>query len=432
MSASSSFAAANHFSVVGPAAVNAGTSFNVTVVAQDGGNSTDMGFVGVTTITSSDGAAVLPSPNPYTYTAGDSGSHTFAITLTTLGSRTVTFTAGSVTGTATINVVAPATHFSVVAPASALAGTPFQYTVTALTAGATTATAYVGTVHFTTSDASHTLPGDYTFVAGDNGVHTFAATLNTLGPQTIVATDTVTASITGTSAAINVSNATHYSVVAPASATAGTPFSYTVTALTGGATTATTYRGTVHFTSTDGAATLPANYTFVAGDNGVHTFSATLKTTGNQTITATDTVTPSITGTSNLVNVVAVHFVVTAPSGATAGSSFTFTVTALNFDGTTDTNYTGTVHLTSSDPLASLSADATLTSGVGTFTGTLTTTGAQTITATDTVTSSITGNTTVTVAAAAATVTPAAAAPVAAAPAAAAAAAAPLEPRFTG
>lgn len=60
--------------------------------------------------------------------------------------------------------------------------------------------------------------------------------------------------------------------------------------------TATGYAGTVHFTSTDGLATLPANSTLT---NGVGTFSATLRTAGNQTITATDTVTASITGTSN-------------------------------------------------------------------------------------------------------------------------------------
>ena len=58
---------------------------------------------------------------------------------------------------------------------------------------------------------------------------------------------------------------------------------------------ATSYRGTVHFTSTDTAAVLPANYTFVAGDAGVHTFNVTLKTAGSRTVTATDTGTATIT-----------------------------------------------------------------------------------------------------------------------------------------
>jgi hypothetical protein len=55
------------------------------------------------------------------------------------------------------------------------------------------------------------------------------------------------------------------------------------------------------------------------------------------------------------------------------------------------TGYTGTVHFTSSDGVANLPADSTLSSGAGTFTETPTVAGGQTITATDTATSSITG-----------------------------------------
>src|SRR5260370_35767000 len=67
--------------------------------------------------------------------------------------------------------------------------------------------------------------------------------------------------------------------------------SVTVTALDQFNNVATGYTGIVHFTSSDGQAVLPANYTFVAGDNGIHTFTnlTTLKTAGNQTITGTDT-----------------------------------------------------------------------------------------------------------------------------------------------
>jgi hypothetical protein len=54
---------------------------------------------------------------------------------------------------------------------------------------------------------------------------------------------------------------------------------------------ATGYTGTVHFTSTDGAATLPVDYTFTAGDAGTHAFPAgvILRTPGLQTVTVTDT-----------------------------------------------------------------------------------------------------------------------------------------------
>jgi hypothetical protein len=67
---------------------------------------------------------------------------------------------------------------------------------------------------------------------------------------------------------------------------------------------ATSYTGTEHFTTTDGGAgvVLPANYTFVAGDNGAHTFTngVTLVTSGPQTITATDTSNGTINGTTSI------------------------------------------------------------------------------------------------------------------------------------
>jgi hypothetical protein len=52
------------------------------------------------------------------------------------------------------------------------------------------ATGYRGTVHFTSSDAKAGLPADYTFTAADNGAHTFAATLNTVGTQWLQVIDT--------------------------------------------------------------------------------------------------------------------------------------------------------------------------------------------------------------------------------------------------
>ena len=45
---------------------------------------------------------------------------------------------------------------------------------------------------------------------------------------------------------------------------------------------------------------LPSDYTFIGGDNGVHVFPSayTLKTVGSRTVTATDTGTATINGTS--------------------------------------------------------------------------------------------------------------------------------------
>jgi len=201
--------------------------------------------------------------------------------------------------------------------------------------------------------------------------------------------------------------ATHFSVSAPATATAGSAFSFTVTALDASNATDTGYLGTVHFTSTDGLVSLPADTTLT---NGVGTFSATLKTAGNQTITAKDTSTPSITGTSNTIVVAsapATHFTISAPASATSGSAFSFTVTALDQFNNTAASYSGTVHFTSNDGLASLPADTTLTNGAGTFSATLRTAGGRTITATDTGTPSITGTSSLVTVTAAPSPTPA-------------------------
>jgi hypothetical protein len=186
--------------------------------------------------------------------------------------------------------------------------------------------------------------------------------------------------------------ATHFSVSAPASATAGSAVSFTVTALDASNNTATGYNGTVHFTSSDGSATLPSDTTLT---NGTRTFPVTLRTTGSQMITATDTVTSSITGTSSAITVnvgPATHFTVSAPAAATAGTSFNFTITALDASNNTATGYNGTVHFTSSDGSATLPSDAILTNGTRALAATLRTAGSQTISATDTASSSITGS----------------------------------------
>src|SRR5205085_1718293 len=86
---------------------------------------------------------------------------------------------------------------------------------------------------------------------------------------------------------------------APSTATAGTAFNFTVTALDQFNNTATGYTGSVHFTSSS-AGTMPANSTL---SSRVRDFPATLTTSGNQTITGTDTVSSSITGTSNVIGV---------------------------------------------------------------------------------------------------------------------------------
>src|SRR5947209_1420813 len=80
----------------------------------------------------------------------------------------------------------------------------------------------------------------------------------------------------------------------PSLTTAGAAGNLTVAAEQPDGSIDTAYTGTIVFSTTDAQADLPASYTFTADDQGVHTFSATLKTAGTQSLTATDTVTNSI------------------------------------------------------------------------------------------------------------------------------------------
>ena len=186
--------------------------------------------------------------------------------------------------------------------------------------------------------------------------------------------------------------ATHFSVMSPASAVAGSPLSFTVVALDALNTEVATYSGTVRFTSTDGQAALPANSTLVGGQG---TFSATFKTVGSQSITATDMVKTTITGATTSITVAAgpSGFSVTAPAIVVAGKAFSLTVTAIDGSGNPVTDYPGRVQFTSTDGQAVLPSNSPLTSGTGTatFSVTLNTAGNQTITATDVVTATLTG-----------------------------------------
>ncbi len=162
---------------------------------------------------------------------------------------------------------------------------------------------------------------------------------------------------------------TTLSVSAPSTTTAGATFSLTVTAKDANGNTATGYTGTVHFTSTDGAAVLPSNYTFTTADAGVHTFTGVaLKTAGTQTITATDTVTASIAGTSGSIAVsaaTAASFVVATPSPQTAGVPYSTSVTARDQYGNL-TDITGTITV-SGTALATSPSATTASESLGTF-----------------------------------------------------------------
>jgi hypothetical protein len=395
-------AAASQFVLSVPGTTTAGTPISVGVTAKDPYGNVATAFGGLVQITSSDGNAALPPAAVLTDGAG-----TFSVTLKTVGTgtQTVTASSGSISQTSGPIVVSPAAAATLSAsagPATVTAGGSTTLTVTAKDPYGNTATGYSGTVHFTGGGAGATLPPDGALLGGTGS---FSVTLITAGGQTVTATDTVNAGITGAAAVqVNPAAATHFTVTAsPATITAGGSTTLTVTARDQYENTATGYAGTVHISGGGSGATLPADGALSAG---VGSFTATLITAGSQPLMATDTADASITGgTAVQVNPAAASsFVVTAtPTTVTAGGTTTLTVMAKDPYGNTATGYSGTVHVSGGGGGATLPPGGTLAAGVGSFSVTPVTAGSQTVTATDTANPAITGGTSVTVTPAAAT-----------------------------
>lgn len=187
-----------------------------------------------------------------------------------------------------------ATTLQVELPAEATTGSAFTYTINALD-GTSPDTAYTGTVHVTSSDPAATpFPFDYTFTPADAGTHTFTATMGNAGSgamrknQTVTATDTSNASVTGSDTlsvkwASDVVRRIQIDLTSPQTRTM--PFNVTVTAQNADFQTVPSFTGTVHFAggfydTAGGTFTLPADYTFTAADQGVHTFSVTANHAG--------------------------------------------------------------------------------------------------------------------------------------------------------
>jgi hypothetical protein len=267
----------------------AGAVFGVTVTALDAGGNVANDFLGKVTFGSSDARALLPAA--YTFTAADAGVKQFTVTLKTAGEQSLTVTSGGATGADSLTITpAAATRLSVVPAGTATAGSPFDVVVTALDQFGNVDPTFTRAVHLTTNDsgAAVSLPADYTFTEADAGVYTFSGvTLVTAGSRTVSAKPT-TGSFTLASGTVAVvgAEATQFSVSSPATATAGVALPVTVTARDQYGNVATGFTGTVTLTSSDGQAGLPADYTFVAADNGVHVLDVTLKTAGPQSVTA--------------------------------------------------------------------------------------------------------------------------------------------------
>jgi hypothetical protein len=179
----------------------------------------------------------------------------------------------------------------------------------------------------------------------------------------------------------------------PASATptAGAALPVTLTAVANNGKPAPGFRGTVHLSSTDAMAVLPADVTFTAADAGVKHVMVTLKTAGVSTLTGTETTNPVRQGSASVTvqpAAAAACIASQAPASAVAGSIVGVSIGVRDAFNNIATGYTGTVRLTATDLRAALPPDVTYVpiadAGSHVFSAELITTGIQNLTATDT------------------------------------------------
>ena len=382
-------ASASRFILSGlPSSATAGVSQSLTVTAEDPYGNVATGYIGTVHFSSSDPKASLPAN--YTFASANNGVHAFALTFATAGTQWVTVAdtvASQVTSTQSGISVTPAAPIN-------LAASPVSSSQINLTwTGSSGATGYLvqqgqsgNNIWIQVGNTTSTTFQQTGLSAGSTYYYRVLATLGTLDSAYSIVASATTAALHD-----------KLVLVAPTAETAGRSFSLTVTAQNSSGTTDTGYLGTIHFTSSDVQAGLPASFAFIAADKGSYTFAVTLKTAGSQWITATDSSTSAITGTLSGVSVSpasASRFILSGlPSSATAGVSQSLTVTAGDPYGNVATGYIGTVHFSSSDSKASLPANytfATANNGVHAFALTFGTAGTQSVMVADTVASQVT------------------------------------------
>jgi hypothetical protein len=184
-----------------PASAAAGAQLGLRVTVQDAFANVATGYTGTMALSSSDPAAQLSAPA--TFTSTDAGSRVFSAQLRTAGARSVSATdsVNSFACQASVNVVPGAALFAVTFPAGpdAWAGTSVNANVAAQDGFGNAITNFAGTIAFTTSDAAATpspLP-NVTLNGTEGGTTTVPITFNTVGTQSLTATQVGSPATTG-------------------------------------------------------------------------------------------------------------------------------------------------------------------------------------------------------------------------------------------
>jgi hypothetical protein len=402
-----------------------GTAFTITrLTAIDQFTNIATSYSGTRTI-----AYAGPGGNPtYTtsvgFTAGQSTT-TLTTTLRRAELTTITATSTGITGVASSPLLVQPAAFSRLqllvpgesaspgsttgktgTPTAQSVGAAFSVSVNAVDANWNPITNVTDTVGITSSDPNAILPAN---TALSGGTQTFPVTFRSAGGRTLTASDITNAARTNNTSptiTVNASAFTQLQILlpgetaapgtasgktgTPTAQTAGTAFTATVNAVDASwnvITNATGTNYTIHITSSDANALLPANNDLASGTRA---FSVTLRTAGTATITSSDvddaTKTPSTSapvtvraGAFNRLQLLAPGEV--AAPGTTTGKTGTPMVQATNVAFTVtvngvDTNWNvistnDTIHPTSSDAAAILPTNAPLVAGTRNFNITL-------------------------------------------------------------
>src|SRR5271157_3382689 len=347
---------------------------------------------GVVTFTAPGGGAGA------TFPASSSTSAT--ATINPVGQAAVAATANKVAGSYAVMATASGATFAAGFSLTNTPGVPVSITATAGTGQSTTVGyAFATPLQVTVTDQYHNpVPGVFVVFAaptsGPSGTFSGGAAVTTdahgiaaatFNANTVAGSYAVTATASGLAGSPVSFNLTNTADVAssfvvsgfPSPTTAGTAYGFSVTARDRYGNVATGYAGTVHFTSSDPHAALPADSNLTSGIGSFS--SATLETAGSQSITATDSATASITGTESGITVTpaaASQLVITRQPSATATAGAAFSTQPVvkeedQFGNVVTSDSTNTVTARDGVGTASLQGTTTMTlsSGVARFSG---------------------------------------------------------------
>ena len=330
------------FAITAPSTAEAGSSFYISVRAENSAGNTVVGYTGNVTLRSSDGQNLHMS-GPLVFTMGLAQ---VAVTLDTVDTVVLTATSGTITGTtgAIFNSPGAVSDFVVQAPSATTTGVPFAVTVTAEDAYGNPISDYDGAMALTTSD------GQSLGLSARPVFHDGTALVNLALTKPDQLTISATANgVAGTSNTIinDSPQVSTFVVSAPATATAGVAFPVTVTAEDLFGDTVIGFDGAVTLTGNDGQPVdLQSPLSF---SDGMAAATVSLDAAGTFTLMATSGTVQGMSASISVSPGPVSTFSVSAPTAALVATGFTVTVTAKDSFGNTVTGFDGSATMTSSD-----------------------------------------------------------------------------------